>query len=286
MAKEYGRSVRLETNMDAYRGLFSDDWGVRVTDFADGKSKLDPIVFDLLMEWRAAAYTASLPLAIIDHMKGYHDGLFEKREFSTTLLRVASAVIGKLEHSIPELTSDSGMIRKLRERIVVLGAEFEEARDKAQFEFPVAETWRDYLDNNVYQLSLWGSQRTCYVSVYNSFDSFAFRCVRCVRDLQNQQTSRTSQESFKDEFKATFGVDLKGACWTSSDVTLARAVRNSLTHANGTITRELAPRRDLKILVQDDLLHVMPDDTKHLYSVLSKAALTLVEKASTMPDFA
>ena len=171
------RTVYVTTTLDAYRNFFSDDWGERVDRLTANKPKLSEIVFDLMMEWRAAAYTASLPVSILEHMKAYHDGFVNTGELNTNLLRLAQVIPAKLAQELPELAADPSLIRRIQEKLVDLGAKMEEARDNATMEFPLEETWQSYLQEHVYQLSLWGSQRICFVSIYNSYENFLIRAV-------------------------------------------------------------------------------------------------------------
>ena len=275
------RTVYVTTTLDAYRNFFSDDWGERVDRLTANKPKLSEIVFDLMMEWRAAAYTASLPVSILEHMKAYHDGFVKTGELNTNLLRLAQVIPAKLAQELPELAADPSLIRRIQEKLVDLGAKMEEARDNATMEFPLEETWQSYLQEHVYQLSLWGSQRICFVSIYNSYENFLIRAV-CI--AQSIDSCRTSNKDFKKYLVESFGGPLQDKCWTGSDVNIARLARHALSHAGGRVTDKLE-KQDHGFVIRDGRIQVVPEKTKALFSLLKDCVYSLAEKAITMPQF-
>lgn len=282
MRDDIGRSVRVDVRLDAYRNFFSDDWGERITELTASATKLSEIVFDVLMEWRAAAYTVSLPVTILEHMRAYHNAYVKTGEINTTLLRLAEAIPPKLAQKIPELTDEPSLIRRLQVELVKLGAEMEEAPGRAAVEFPIDDTWKSYLEDHVYQLSLWGSQRICYVAIYNSYENFLSRAV-CI--AQSIDSCRTGDREFKKLFADSFGVALREKCWTASDINIARLARHALSHAGGRETDPLAKQKH-PFAVVDGRIQVMPDQTKDLFSLLKDSVYALAEKAVTMPEFA
>jgi hypothetical protein len=137
---DYHRNIHISADLEDYRNFFSDDWGKRIDELTVNTGKLEPLIIDLMMEWRAAAYTASLPALILEHMKAYHDGFVKTRELNTTLLHLANAIVTRMESKLPELTSDPGLLRRIRKAVLDLGIEIEDARDAAAFDFPMQET--------------------------------------------------------------------------------------------------------------------------------------------------
>lgn len=275
------RTVYVATTLDAYRNFFNDDWGERVDRLAASKTKLSEIIFDLMMEWRAAAYTASLPVSILEHIKAYHDSFVNTGELNTTLLRLAQVIPAQLAQELPELSVDPSSLRRIREKLVDIGARIEEARDNATTEFPLEETWQSYLEHHVYQLSLWGSQRICFVSIYNSYENFLMRAV-CI--AQSNDSCRTSDREFKKYLFESFGEDLRNKCWTSGELNIARLARHSLSHAGGRLTDKLKEQNH-GFVIRDGRIQIVPEKTKALFSLLKDCVYSLAEKAVTMPEF-
>lgn len=275
------RNVYVTTALDAYRNFLSDDWGERLDELTADKAKLSEIVFDLMLDWRAAAYTASLPVSILEHMKAFHDGFVNTGELNTTLLHLAQLIPGRLAQELPQLTLDPSALRYLQEKIVDLGAKIEGARDKSQCEFPLEETWQSYLEEHAYQLSLWGSQRICFVSIYNSYENFLVRAV-CI--AQSIPDCRSNDKEFKEYLVESFGRPLRDKCWTNNNVNIARLARHALSHAGGRVTAKLAKQHH-GFVVRDGRIQVTPEKTRALFLLLRDCVYSLAEKAVTMPEF-
>jgi hypothetical protein len=281
MSKDGVRTVRVDTRFDAYRNFLSDDWGERVLAIAAPAAKLSELTLDVMIEWRAAAYTMSLPASILDHVKAYHDSYVNTGEINTTFLRLAETIPTILARRVPELTSKPRLIRRLQEETVKIGAEFEAARRGGSVQFPLEDTWNAYVEHHVYQLSLWGSQRIAYVSIYNSYENFL---VRAVSIAQATDRCRTTDKDFKERLAASFGDKLLATCWTSNALNVVRLARHSLSHAGGRLTDKLA-RQQHGFVVADGRIQVMPDNTKALFALLKDCVYLLAEQAVTMPEF-
>jgi hypothetical protein len=80
-----------------------------------------------------------------------------------------------------------------------------------------------------------------------------------------------------------FGPQIADDCLNSSDVKIARLVRNSLAHNGGKETDDLKKVKH-GILVEDDVFQIMAPDTRRLFYVLKERAYKLVEKAVTLPN--
>jgi hypothetical protein len=276
------RNIFVVTSREAYKGFFSDDWGERIDTLARPAKKLYPLIFDLVMEWRAAAYTASLPTAIIDHLKNYHDAFINDGNLNTNLIEIAENVPALLAHELPDLLFNPEDIRRIQAKLVDIGARFMQARLRSKTEFPLEETWRAYLESNVYKLLLWGSQRICYVSIYNSYENLIVHCVKIALSLTR---CRTNSSEFKNQFSKAFGVTIRDKCWTNDSLNIVRVVRHSLSHAGGRITEDLAPLKH-GFVVNDGRIQVTPEKAKELLSLLQDCVYSLAEKAITLPEFA
>jgi hypothetical protein len=278
------RKVHIETDIEAYRYLLSDDWGERVFALTEIAPKLSTLIFDLMIGWRAAAYTASLPVSIVEHLKSFHDSYVNSGEINTTLLRIMPATMQKLVPRVPELTGDPELVRKLQKAIADIGTEIEEARGNTKIEFPFEETWQDYLTNHVFQLSLWGSQQIAFVSIYNSYDNFVAQLVGIALSLD--EYPRTAGKKFKKHFCDAFGEQLKEKCWTKHELQVVREVRHALSHAGGRVTTELdAHRPKHDFIVVEERLQVTPDKTKALFVLLKDCVYSLSEAAVKMNQF-
>ena len=281
MPEESIRTVYLNTKHEDYRNFFSDDWGERINRLTEHKPKLSELVFDLMMGWRAAAYTASQPLSILDHMKAFHDAFVNTGQINTTLLRLAEIIPGRLANDLPELTVDPTVVRRIREKLVDIGAEIENDRAEAQVEFPLEKTWESYLADDAFQLSLWGSQRICYVSIYNSYEDFLVRAVSIGSGIDGL---RTTEKHFKKTLVGTFGEQIRDKCWTDPQINIARLARHAISHAGGRVTEALG-KQNHGFVVRDGRIQIVPENTRALFAMLRDAAFALAESATEAEEF-
>ena len=214
-------------------------------------------------------------------MKGYHDSFVKTGEINTTLLRLAEGITAKLASEIPDVISEPSLIRRLQERIVKLGCDLEDSKLRDQIDFPLAEMWQSYLEKPAYQLSLWGSQRVCYVSIYNSYENFITRAVSIARSIAS---CRTTDRDFNKYLTDSLGSALFQKCWTRQAIHIARLARHALSHAGGRVTDDLGKQKH-GFDVRDGRIQVTPTKTKELFAVLKDSVYALAEKATTMPEF-
>lgn len=283
MSDEVIRKVYVHTTPDSYRNFMSDDWAERINAFTLPAPKLSELVFDVVLDWRAAAYAVSLPAMLPEQVKGYHDSFVNSGDINTTLLRLAEGICRKLARRIPEVTSDPELIRRLQAEIVNLGSDLEAAKSGTEIEMPLDKLWEEYIKLPAFYLGLWGSQRVGYVSIYNAYDNFV---VEMVKVALSPPRCRSSDSGFNNQFAIAFGEPLKAKCWTDGRLNIARAARHALSHAGGRVTKELAdlrPKHDF--VVEDDRIQVTPEKTKELYGLLKDCVSALAEKAVTMPEF-
>ncbi len=287
MQDENQRNIYIEKDFEAYRNTFSDDWCKRIDNLTDTKPKLSGIILDLILDWRSAAYTASLPATTLEMIKSHHDGLVNSNSPNSTLIRLTEALKTKLAREMPdEFTVDPSLGRRIQKSLIDTCGEIIETwdNDNREFEFSIEEHWNIYTEYSAFQLGLWGSQRVCYVSIFNAYDSFVSRVTDTVSIAQKTDCCRTVDREFKKYFSDLFGNTIKNACWCNNELATARYARHALSHAGGRETKNLKKQKhDFEIV--DGKIHVTPGNTKALYSLLTDCVFQLSEKAVTMPEF-
>lgn len=283
MSDDVLRNIYLHTRPEAYRNFLSDEWGERIHTLTSPAPTLSALIYDIMLEWRAASYALSLPAMIPEQLKGYHDSFVNTGEINTTFLRLAEGISRKLVRRVPELTSDPALIRRLQAEIVILGSDLEAAKSGVELELPLEDLWSEYMKLPAFYLCLWGSQRIAYVSIYNAYDNFISRLVCTALQLDG---CRTGTKEFKKQLLDAFGKELKEKCWTSPDLYVAREVRHSLSHAGGRVTRELADIQPGHGFVEiEGRIQVTPDKTKALFALVKDCVYALAEEAVGMPQF-
>ncbi|MHC4405717.1 MAG: hypothetical protein ACYTG0_39225 [Planctomycetota bacterium] len=276
------KNLFLDDRLESYRNFFSDDWGHRIDALVNGAPTLEVLVFDLMMDWRGAAYTVSFPAQMLEHFRSFAEGFVRDPEPNTGILRLADNVLARFSRDLPELRAEPELQRKLHEQFVTVAAELKEAQDKVQLEFPVEQLWQDYLGHHVFRITIWSSLRICYVAIYNAYDNFLGQCTSVAHNGAEVRT--TDRNSFNPKFRAAFGDTAFHKCWANNDINVARLARHALSHAGGRETAKLS-RQSHNFRVEDGVIHITPIDVKLLYSTLKDAAFALAETAKDKPEF-
>ncbi|NQU20477.1 MAG: hypothetical protein HQ567_04285 [Candidatus Nealsonbacteria bacterium] len=278
---DWKKNIFVDDRLESYRNFFSDDWGHRMDALVNDAATLRELVFDLMMDWRGAAYTVSFPAQMLEHFRGFAEGFANDSEPNTGILSLVDTLLAKVSRDLHELPAEPQLQRKLREKFVKVAAELKEAQDAVQQTLPVEQLWQDYLGHDVFQMTLWSSLRICYVAIYNAYDNFVGQCtsVAC-----NGERTRTTTRDFKQKFKSAFGDPAFQRCWGNSGIHVARLARHALSHAGGRKTDALS-RQSHNFRVEDGVIHVTPSDVKELYSTLKDAAFGLAEVAKHKPEF-
>ncbi len=276
------RRIEIDDRIESYSGYLPSDWMQTVSDKAQPAPILDDVLADLLLAWRATAYTASMPALMPQSTQAVLQGYMGAVSPDGTIIAFAEGVMAKLSRRIPELVDNSRLRATLLAELATLAAEFRDVRENVMHEVPVGAFWQSFLHEPAFQMSVWSSQRVCYVAFCNAYEDFLTHCVwRVVGGDQ----PRTQSKEFKRALQTCFGVDIYQACWSRADVERVRFVRNALSHANGRETPNLkASGHTIRVL--DGVLQVFPEDIHALLRTLRGAVDALVAAAVVLPQFA
>jgi hypothetical protein len=279
------QNIFLDDRLASYRKLFSDDWAHRLHKFIDGAPKLRCLGFDLLMQWRGAAYTAEFPATLIDHFSNFAAGFIREPTPNTDIIELATAPIARCSREIPELNIDPSVQNKLRKLFIEIGAQLTDFGQNRTYEFPREEIWKRYLQEPVYQItlwsSLWSSLRICYAAIFNAYDNFLARCTQVAAA---DTDIKTTDRDFNKRFSAAFGEPMLRQCWHTKDMHIIRRARHSLSHAGGRDTEPLQ-KLNHSIRVEAGKLQITPDDLGHEYETLKTNVLSFAEHAHEWPQF-
>ncbi|WP_397570387.1 hypothetical protein [Schlesneria sp. T3-172] len=286
-SRAVGRNVMsyadpLETRMEEYRNVFPDGWAAMFLESAGQAVKIAPLAFNLVVDWQSAVYTAGMPIAIIDHVKGYHDGFSKSDEPNTEMLQILEGLIARLAREVPNLNGDAVLKQELVQMIIKLGIEQRQIVSEVRVEFDVDQAWNQYLGSDVYRLGLWGSQRICFIAMWNAYENFLIRVLKRVGNLQNL---RANERPFFNLLQKEFERNIDLECWGSDDLKLAREVRNSLSHAGGGLIDKLVPllEKSCVFSVTNERVNVYPAQVKWLLGILQTSAMTLIEQTIKLP---
>ncbi len=273
-------TVFLDDRLESYRGLFSGDWPTRAMATAGDAASLQELLFDLVGQWRGAAYTAEFPAVLAGHLSTFATEFVRDRAPNTGILKLADAMAQRFSRNVPAVTADSTIQRRLHEESVKLAAEITEGKETLDYKLSQQDIWEKYFEEHVFQITLWSSLRISYVAIYNAYENFIVQCARIATGDQSIVVGRDLNKSFSE----AFGESMLQKCWASNDMYIIRQVRHSLSHAGGRNTKKLK-RLKHSVRIDDGKLQIVPDDLRHEYAVLQEGTLALIELVSESPQF-
>ena len=275
MRNEINIPIRIDDRFDSYATFYDHEWARQIDALVAGTKLAEPVL-TLGLNWKSAANTHRMPWLMIESLKSQLYGFMRQHK------PVASRVVTAMEKRFVEEMGDT-LTRKARKRATEVIRRLakqasqakKQATKQAEQDFDAETYWNGLLMVSEFALSLWGSQRICYVALYHAFENFVRQCVAVVADEGDDW--RPGGELL-DEAKRLFGKPFVEQQVADRPVAVARLVRNALVHHGGRETKEL---RKLQhgIRVDDELLQIMATDTVALFNVLKDRAYNLAERA-------
>ncbi|MEN6574927.1 MAG: hypothetical protein ABFD90_01195 [Phycisphaerales bacterium] len=275
-------SIYIDKQISRYKGYLPDDWTGSVLDKSKPARVLHQIVVDLVWAWRATAYTASMPVTAIKAMQAATLGYAKSKSPDASIVAFSDAILDKVSQKVPELVEDRRLRAQLMKELVTVADEFRAQRAADTPEMPIELIWQDFLNLDVFSLSVWSSQRISFVAFYNAYEAFL---VNCAKQALGVTQLRATDKPFLDALRTAFGSDLSQPCWTCDEIKIGREVRHSLSHAGGRETKTLKKQKHDIILV-GDVLQIVPDDNHRLLRQLRVGVDEIVTAAAVRPKFA
>ena len=276
------QTIVIDERLESYRTFFDHVWAEKIGKLAAG-TKLESPVFNLRINWKAAANTCVVPWLICTTVSGFSAGFAMGRE--PFAAQMVSACAKRLPAEMPGLSNMrrkelSVAVKKIgTDLMALLAQQADESAVNAN------EMWTTLLNGaaqSEFRLSIWGSQRISYGAIYHAYEDFVRECIGLGLGRAKYKPRGGTKELVADAGQH-FGPQIADACLNSPDVKIARLVRNSLAHNGGKETDELKKVQH-GILVEDNVLQIMAPDTRRLFYVLKERAYKLVEKAITLPN--
>ena len=275
------REVWIDNRMEVHDGYLPDKWTGEVYDTSRGTGALYPIVVDLILAWRTAAYTAMMPATAIKAMQAATLGYAKYVTPDASVISYSEAVLAKVSRKVPELVENRDLRARLMGELVTVADEFRAQRAAVTPEMPIEPLWQEFLEQDAFRLSVWASQRLAYVAFYNAFEAFL---VDCAKRILGVTQLRATDKAFLEALRNAFGTDLTGTCWNHHEIQIGREARHSLSHAGGRETEKLKKHKH-GIKVIEGVLQIVPDDNHKLLRRLRAGADTLVAAAAGHPKF-
>jgi hypothetical protein len=276
------RRIEIDDRIEAYSNYLPSDWMEAVSERAKPAPVLEDILTDMLLAWRATAYTASMPALMPQSSQAVLQGYMGTTSPDSSIITFAEGVLAKLSRKVPELVENSRLRATLMAELASIASEFRDVRANVKHEVPVNTFWQPFLHEPAFQMGVWSSQRVCYDTFCNAYENFI---THCVWQLVGGDQPRTQGKEFKRALQTQFGTDLYTACWSNPDVERVRFIRNALSHANGRETPNLKAHGH-RVRVLDGVLQIFPEDLRAMLHTLRGAVDAMVSAAVGLSEFA
>lgn len=274
------KRIFYETDLKAYNSFLENEWTTKIMEDLESHKVLQELIIDLIINWRGASYTTYLPLQTIDHVQSFYEGYQKSDRPNYNLVRLTEIIIQRFNNKIPEFKVDPTLARKMKTEIIKIGSDVNEAFDKVERIFPLEETWNEYLKTPSHQITLWSTQRICYVALFSAFENFIIQSLKIGLSVSSYQINRDTNK----DIKTVFGDQILSKCWANDKIDLIRQTRHCLVHGAGKISAKLKQRKH-NFEIIDDEIQITPTDTKNSYNTLKEAVTIFTKNAKKHPNF-
>lgn len=292
MDKDIIETPVIDRNLDSYKHFFDHGWSKRMFE-AVKTSPLNDAICTLLLEWRFANGAHILPWLMAQSLKGFAEGegngsLRFQSDYSSGIVK---GLVNKLDAQM-QYSLNRDQRAKLKRAVAKIEKEASQnlkaARSKAVF--PLAGYWNLLIHTTEFQLSILGTERNNYSSLFLAYEDFLSNVIRT---KEPAYSSKDRKNQIDVAFARHFSDSLADFCWNHDEVILARLVRHTLAHNGGrfranlekykdrfvevTGTAEPILRGDLFVLTNGKI-QITPDNTRYLFSVLKERVSKIVEE--------
>lgn len=276
------RNVRVSESLEHYttfydiKGtIFEEIYLSQKSGVSKWNTKLQMLVFDLLYGWKSTSALFAGPihlagLAAISLEFGFNSKDPESiRDMDVFLKYFMRGFDGKL---------DSRCRRLVKSRLKEIRARLDEVRtsDVVTTKVSAEDIWqKGLIADPIYKSSLPELQKVCFVNLYVHYESFLVHSLKTLTGEKINVSNKNKETGFDAVAGRLLGsTKNKGLfhdIYYSKWIRFSRAIRNSITHAGGRMTKELEQfEKDLELV--DDHVQIMPGHVRTLFITLRAAA--------------
>lgn len=273
------KNVSLLTHVDFYKTFFDHGWARGLHARVPGTKLSDP-VFNLCVNWKAAANSHLMPWLMVESLKKFWEGYVSSQE------SWASLAIWHLVREVPAAMAShlTNMNRKkLAEVMAGVGDRWKRAQVREAEKVNSQEVFEQFLlgdGGSELQLAIWGTQRTVYEALFHAYEDFVTQCVGLARSEPEYRPF--AFKTLISDAKSAFGDEVAAFCLEHPFVEASRLARNALAHRGGRVDEKLMAL-DHGIEVVGGELQIRPNDNVRLLNELKARVDKVVEAAVALP---
>lgn len=129
------------------------------------------------------------------------------------------------------------------------------------------DLWDEFLEVNAFNASLWKIAEGAFCAIYYAYENLL---VRMLAELRGSLI-RVTDRDFTKELIKVYGESMANKIWTGNQISVAREVRNCITHNGGKASARLLSMRPRPRVESGDVL-ISASDVRVLYTRLKPIA--------------
>ena len=279
MNKEPMRYISNDERLRSYQGFMDYDWAKSVDGLVAG-TVLEYPVFDLVMSWKGASNTFTMPLLMVEGSASFWTSYSQSHIDRSMVCSIIRELSARLCGEVELTNVKKKEVTRALDRIV-RDAEMAERVTRDAFVFPVDELWHSYLTPEQpgtaeFRLILWTSQRLCFVSLIHAYEFFVQDVLRVIGGKPDAW--RPHFTALEAEAKRLLGEPIAYECLKHPEIELARDIRNSFAHNGGKNTDNLEGRHNIRTCPDNRLL-IWPENNRELFELLKHRASRFINAA-------
>lgn len=273
----------IDPFLQHYQTFLNEEWNLEVAAIVRG-TKLEKPLTTLIVNWKAAANTHSMPWLLIHSLHHFWHGAVKHQNLSTQLI---NALANGLPNRMVGKTSNMTR-KKIAQAVRDIAAEVEEAlNNNPDPEMEPEALWHGYINptsNLEFQAAIWGSQRLAFGALFFAFEHFMANLVAIGLGKDEDKYSPNWEDVVKDA-KKVLDPAIVSKYLDSEFIAITRLTRNCLTHRAGKISPVLQ-KKDHGLLVDEyGVIQITPSYNHQCIRQLESRLMAVIEAAVKLSEF-
>lgn len=279
-------SFEIDPFLEHYRTFFGHEWCRDVAEMVQG-TKLENPLMTLVINWRAAANTHTMPWFFIHSLHHFWHGAVKHQSLP---LHAIKALVDGIPNEMRRKPSNM-MRQDIAQAVRVIAAKVEEAwKNEPDPEMEPEALWQDYIhqtSNVEFQAAIWGSQRLVFGALFFAFEHFVTRLVGIGLGKDEDKYSPNWDALISDAEKLFDPVDqtLVSTYLDSDFLTITRLARHCLAHRAGKMSGKLAKFNHGLLVDKNGIIQITPSYNQQCIRQLENRLTAVIEAAVKLPDF-
>lgn len=272
MDTEEQKAIVVDKRLDSYSGFLQSDFATHVFDAADRATQVKHLALHLMADWRSISYAVAFPALSPASIEKFHIGMLSTGPLDYSFLGFLEFLLLRLNERIPSLTSDQQLRDAIKAELAHLIIQIAPLKAERDTHISAHMVWDQLIDQRPMHMGIHAIMRLSYIGLFGAYEEFL---VRCTRVLSGNAKVRSSSGLFQSILERCYGLDKARMCWSSTELSNIREIRNRLVHAGGK-TKEGDSALASVIHIEDDYMHVFPCHIENAYLAIKSPILAIL----------